>query len=127
MEEEQPSIEDAPGDDSVPETTETAPAEGNAADIPEAVAREQRIADYVTQSLGVSDPFEANVGVVNADLMMFALRYRQVLSEALEQPPESLAELAEIMPSVDSYVRLVKQMDRVSQLAMKLKAANASP
>lgn len=91
------------------------------------VAREQRIADYVTQSLEVGDPFEANVGVVNADLMLFALRYRQVLGEALEQPPENLAELAEVMPSVDSYVRLVKQVDRISQLAMKLKAANASP
>jgi hypothetical protein len=115
MEEEQQATEATQAVENSPESTD-ATAE-----------REQRIADYVTQSLEVGDPFEANVGVVNADLMLLALRYRQVLGEALEQPPENLAELAEIMPSVDSYVRLVKQVDRISQLAMKLKAANASP
>lgn len=127
MEEEQPSTEEAPDEGNAPETTEAAPDESSAPEITEAATREQRIADYVTQSLEVSDPFEANVGVVNADLMMFANCYRQVLGEALKQPPEDLAGLAEITPSVDSYLRLVKQMDRVSQLAMKLKAANASP
>lgn len=94
-------------------------------DVP--AAREQRIADYLTQSLEVGDPFEANVGMVNADLMFLVHRYQQALGGALEEPPEDLAELAEITPSVDSYLRLVKQMDRISQLAMKLKAANGAP
>lgn len=90
-------------------------------------ARERRLEDYVTQSLEMIDPFEANVGVVNAGLMSIADRFRQVLGSALENPPESLDELADFMPSVDGYLRVVKQVDRMSQLALKLKAANASP
>jgi len=89
-------------------------------------AREKRLADYVTQSLEVADPFEASVGAVNADLMLIAHRFRQALGEALEKPPENLEELAEFMPSVDGYLRIVKQVDRMSQLALKLKTANAS-
>lgn len=92
----------------------------------DSVAREQRLADYVTQSLEVVDPFEANVGVVNADLMLIANRFRQALGDALDKPPENLEELAEFMPSVDGYLRIVKQVDRMSQLALKLKTASAS-
>jgi len=102
MEEEQPNTEETPDEGDAVETAEAATHEGDPSETAEVATREQRIADYVTQSLEISDPFQANVGVVNA-------------------------ELAEITPSVDSYLRLVKQMDRVSQLAMKLKAANASP
>lgn len=127
MEEDQPKTEEMPDEGNAAETAEAGTHEADASETTEVVTREQRIADYVTQSLEISDPFQANVGVVNADLMMFANCYRQVLGEALKEPPDDLAELAEITPSVDSYLRLVKQMDRVSQLAMKLKAANASP
>ena len=86
--------------------------------------REQRIADYVAESLAQEDAMEANLGVVNADLMLLAHRFRHVLEEAMQQPPETLAEMAELMPGVDSYLRVVKQVDRLSQLAVKLRESN---
>ena len=67
---------------------------------------------------------EANLGVVNADLMLLAGRFRHVLEEAMQQSPETLAEMAELMPGVDSYLRVVKQVDRFSQLAVKLRGSN---
>lgn len=84
--------------------------------------RERRIADYMKDSLTKSDPFEANLGVVNADLMKIAHRFQRVLDGAMQQPPETLAEMTEFVPGLDSYLRVVKQVDRFSQLALKLQA-----
>jgi hypothetical protein len=84
--------------------------------------RDQRIADYLNDALSKPDPFEANLGIVNADLMQIAHRLQQVLNEAMQQPPETLAEMAEFMPGLDGYLRVVKQVDRFSQLALKLQA-----
>ena len=87
--------------------------------------REQRIADYVAESLANDDPFEANLGVVNADLMLLAHRFRHVLEGAMQQSPETLADMAECMPGVDSYLKVVKQIDRLSQLKVKLRATRS--
>ena len=96
-------------------------AEGAESKAQPADIREQRIADYVAESLANDDPFEANLGVVNADLMLIAHRFRHVLEGALQESPETLAEMTEFMLGLDSYLRVVKQVDRFSQLAVKLR------
>lgn len=101
-----------------------ASSEENESDVQPVDAREQRIADYVTESLAKDDPFEANLGVVNADLMLIAHRFRHVLEEVMQQPPETLAEMSEFMPGVDNYLKVVKQVDRFSQLAVKLRGGS---
>lgn len=83
--------------------------------------REQRINDYLNASLAKADAFEANVGVVNADLMRLARRLEQVLADVLDEPVETLGEIVEVMPGIDSYLRVTKQIDRFSQLSIKLK------
>ena len=40
--------------------------------------------------------------------MLIAHRFRHVLEKVLQQPPETLAEMAELMPGVDSYLKVVK-------------------
>jgi hypothetical protein len=99
--------------------------EGHEIAAPSVESREQRIADYVAESLAKDDALEANLGILNADLMLIAHRFRHALDEALQQPPETLAEMAEFMPGIDGYLRVVKQIDRFSQLALKLQGTNA--
>jgi hypothetical protein len=86
--------------------------------------RRQKITDYVGESLKKSDLLEANLGAVNGDLMSLASRFRGALEEVLERSPESLAEMAEFMPTIDVYLRVTKQVERYSQLALKLKREN---
>lgn len=83
--------------------------------------RQQRIVDYVTESLAKNDLLEANLGAVNGDLMLIAYRLQAVLGDVLQRPPESLVELSELMPAIDGYLRVTKQVERYSQLALKMK------
>lgn len=94
--------------------------------VKSADVRVQRIADYAADSLAKDNALEANLGVVNADLMLIAFRFRDVLEDVLQQPTETLAQMAEFMPGVDGYLKVVKQVDRFSQLAIKLQALNAA-
>jgi hypothetical protein len=84
-------------------------------------AREKRIADLLSESLAKSNPLEATIGATNAELMLIGKRFGQVVGEALNQPPENLAELDELMPSVNGYLRITKQIERFSTLQRKFK------
>ena len=75
-------------------------------------------------SLKKGDAFEANLGAINAGLMRIAHRFQYVLHDVLRQPPENLAEMSQFVPGVDGYLRVVKQVDRMSQLALKLQGMN---
>jgi hypothetical protein len=107
------------------DATGALPVEEAANTMADAVAanlREQRIADYMEDSLAKHDPLEANLGIVNADLMKIAHQFQRVLDDAMQQAPETLSEMIEFMPGIDGYLRIVKQVDRFSQLTMKLHA-----
>lgn len=101
----------------------TFPSEADAAADP-AGACERRIDDYLEASLKKGDAFEANLGAINAGLMRIAHRFQYVLDDVLRQPPQTLAGMSEFMPGVDGYLRVVKQVDRMSQLALKLQGMN---
>jgi hypothetical protein len=58
--------------------------------------------------------------------MRFAYQFQHLLNEAMQQSPETLAEMAEFKPGLDDYLRVVKQVDRFSQLAIKLKSKEES-
>lgn len=101
----------------------TFPSNADAPTDPAGVC-ERRIDDYLAASLQKGDAFAANLGAINAGLMRIAHRFQTVLGEVMRQPPETLAEMSEFMPGIDGYLRVVKQVDRMSQLAMKLKGVN---
>jgi hypothetical protein len=83
--------------------------------------RLDRITEYVSEALAAADPLAANVGVINGDLMHMAYALRQGLAEALQQPPESLLAMSEAMPAMDGFLKVTKQIDRFTQLWMKLR------
>jgi hypothetical protein len=67
------------------------------------------------------------VGAASDDLLLMQYRFRQTLDQILQQPPDSLTALAEVMPSVNTFIKLSQQIDRCVQLSLKIKTAkNAS-
>jgi hypothetical protein len=84
--------------------------------------RLQRLVDYMADALTKRNPLEANLGAVNGDLLLLEYRFRQGLDDLLNEAPNSLEELQAAMPGVEGLLRIVKQIDRFSQLASKLAA-----
>lgn len=80
--------------------------------------RTARIAEYLAHSLDYGDPLHANVGAVNADLLLLmADRLRQLLEAA---PWASLKDFESLKPAIDSLLRIHKQIDRFAQLEARL-------
>lgn len=84
-------------------------------------ASEQKILELLADSLMDSNALLANVGVVNARLLSIANRFGSALDECLQEPLESMGEFDEMIPRVDSYLRITRQIDRFSQWLEKMK------
>jgi hypothetical protein len=85
--------------------------------------RLQRIIEYMRDSLADSDPLDANLGAVNADLFLMAHRLMQGMGDVLESRPDSLEEFGLVHQSLDHYLRVTKQIDHFTQLIEKRKRA----
>lgn len=85
--------------------------------------RLQRIIEYMRDSLANSDPLDANLGTVNADLFLMAHRLMQGMGDVLESRPDSLEEFDLAHQSLDHYLRVTKQIDRFTQLIERRKRA----
>lgn len=84
-------------------------------------SRGDRIRDLLASSLAKLDPLEANLGVVNSDLMLLAYRLKQSIDSALTEPDAS-EELEMLMPAVENYLKVVKQIERFSKLDLQLRS-----
>ena len=102
-------------------TTQSPESNRTGADV-----RLERILDYVNQSLAKLNPLEASLGALNADLMLMAYRLRQVLDDALQEGAAAFEELEELAPTIDQLLRILKQIERFSQLAIKLGNGNTN-
>jgi hypothetical protein len=87
--------------------------------------RYQRIIDYHNTALAIEDPLAANVGAVNADLMLMTYRLKQAIGEAMDVTPTALEEFEKLMPAVDSFLRISRQVERFAKLNLQLAAAGA--
>lgn len=85
--------------------------------------RHERIKDYLRTALAMEDPLAANVGAVNSDLMLFGHRLQQAITKALEMTPTALDEFGRLMPAIDSYMRISRQVERFAKLNQQLAAA----
>ena len=82
--------------------------------------RMQRLGDYLKDALAHPNAFAANLGAQNSGLMKMAYRIQQGIEDAMEQEPTILEDLENLTFSLDTYLKLSKQVDRFSQLCMKL-------
>jgi hypothetical protein len=88
--------------------------------------RVERIREHVDDSLKQSDALEATVGAASGDLMLMQYRLRQALDDALEETPNSLAAIAEVMPAMNTFLKLSQQVGQFVQLSLKIKTAKNS-
>jgi hypothetical protein len=95
------------------------------ADLPDAAddrvdMRVQRLTDYRRDSLAIASSLEASLGAVNADLLELAYLMKPVLAKALASEP-TLAKLEELAPIFDPYLKVTRQAERFTQLAIRLR------
>ena len=83
--------------------------------------------DYQDQSLFLEDPLEANLNATNADLMGLAHMMQQAITRAVAPETVTPAQIAELAPVVDQYLRLLRQTDRFSQLALRVAPNRGGP
>ena len=79
--------------------------------------------DYLRYVLAMEDPLAANVGTVNSDLMLFGYSLQQAITKALEMTPAALDEFGKLMPAIDSYMRISRQVERFAKLNQQLASA----
>ncbi|MBN8628864.1 MAG: hypothetical protein J0M17_25605, partial [Planctomycetes bacterium] len=77
-------------------------------------------------SLKQADALEATVGAAGGDLMLMQYRLRQALDEALQETPDSLSAIAEVMPAMHTFLKLSQQVGQFVQLSLKIKTAKNS-
>jgi hypothetical protein len=85
-------------------------------------SRSRRIDDLLKEALAKKCPLEANLGVVNSDLMRLEYGLNQLIVKAMAQPA-ALEHMSHLMPALDSFLRVVKQIERYAQLDRRLVAA----
>jgi hypothetical protein len=81
--------------------------------------RLERIHDYLNDSSS-RDNFAAVLGGVNGDLLLMEYRIKQTLEDAMQPGTIACEELEPLMPTVNVWLKIVKQMERVSRLLVKL-------
>jgi hypothetical protein len=107
----------APGENRADLATATASLE----DAPD--LRLQRILDHLHEALAAESPLAANLGAVNSDLMLMGYRLQQVIEAAMAATPVGLDQFELLMPAISNYLRIIKQIDRLAQLSLRLAAA----
>ncbi len=88
--------------------------------------RQQKTVEYLREALATKDPLIANVSLLNADLMYYALEIRRMIEPALKSAPADLSELANLFPAIDGALRLHRQSERLSVFINRLKRERAA-
>lgn len=109
----------------------TTPAETAPANEPEAKSkaagltakRLEKVDDHLRESLDKADSLEANLGVVSADLMRMACRLTVAIEESLGK--RSLEQIDKLVPTIDAYLRIARQIDRLAMLDRRLTSSRA--
>jgi hypothetical protein len=111
-----------------PSDSKSNPAEDSQEDMksPEADRRSERIAEYMCQEMESVDPLIANVGAINGDLMHIAHGLKRALDQSLGELAHRPEALGDMLLPLNLYLRVSKQVDRMTQLAIKLKIMNQS-
>ena len=86
--------------------------------------RQERIRDYLRSALAMEDPLAANVGAVNSDLMLFSYSLQRAITKALDMTPDALDQFGKLMPAIDSYMRISRQVERFAKLNEQLAGAD---
>lgn len=83
-------------------------------------ARLKRVADYAKAALQRADPLASVIGVANSGLFSFATRFQDAIDAATDPSSPVPMDLRTLQPAIDSYLRIMRQIDRFTQLELRL-------
>ncbi len=86
-------------------------------------ARMQKVREYELKALSRKNSLKAVLGTVNSDLMRIALQLGESIARSLAHNPETMTG---VLPSIETQLRLTRQIDRLAQLEMKSRATAKS-
>jgi hypothetical protein len=95
-------------------------------DEPRRSQRLKRIRDYQQEALGNPDALQANLAAINGDLMRIAYRLMKATDQALGRCPRPLEDLPGLLPAIETCSQLARQIDRLAQLDVRLRAAQGN-
>jgi hypothetical protein len=82
--------------------------------------RDRRNLEYFQAALSVRDPLGASIGAINGDLMIFANHLQQIIMPAFQSLPKEPGALAMVVPAIDAYGRVARQVERFTNLKARL-------
>lgn len=86
-------------------------------------ARLSRVLDYQASSLEKDDPLAANLGSINSGLMRIALWIDQTIEQTMESGPPSVERLNQLLPAIETQLRLTRQVDRFAHIELRANEA----
>ena len=98
--------------------------ENAASDDAMAGKRLQRIEQLQSQALANPDPLAANLGAANGALMRIGFRLEEALEGALAKVPSPTERFDRLVPAIETYLKVMRQVDRFSQLEQRLSAGS---
>jgi hypothetical protein len=78
--------------------------------------RIQRIQDLLAEALELPNALQANLRACSSDLLLLAQRFRQAMNVAFGEGSDPLVTLERLRPAIDAYLRITRQIDRLTQL-----------
>jgi hypothetical protein len=100
------------------QTPEAADHEPLSAQVRE--ARLQCVQQYLMSVVSQKDAVRAGFGVINAGLMAVTVPFAEVLEKYLRKPSLSIDNVQKILPTLDTYHRLTRLIERFGQLDARI-------
>ncbi|MCY2994861.1 MAG: hypothetical protein NTY19_44420 [Planctomycetota bacterium] len=82
--------------------------------------RERKNLEYLRSVLRAEDPLTASVGALTGDLLNFANHMQRMIMPALRRLSAEPGAFAKVVPAVEAYGRVARQVERLSVLTERL-------
>jgi hypothetical protein len=92
----------------------------------ESELREERIDDYLQQSLQDANHLRANLGAASADLMWLSRESAQVIREEFLSGARSAESLRQLAPHIELHLKVLRQLDRFANLDRQIAAGEGT-
>ena len=113
------------GGTTAPEGANTALAQPGPAVPDVSKLRLEKIHEYLVELLQQADALQANLGATSSDLMLMGFRLKEAIEQAMADSSAPLGRFEQLMPAIEGYLKVTRQIDRLAQLDRRLTDARA--
>ena len=85
--------------------------------------RLQRLEDFQREALLKPDSLAANLGAANGALMRMGYRLEEAIEGALEKVASSAERFERLVPPIEMYLKVMRQVDRFAQLDQRIQSS----